>query len=186
MNSSVLHLAILTLLSGTLWAQDVATRNNFELGSGGFFPVSGYNTTAYSPGPAGHAGYELRLLRAFGAEVGITEAGLPGTSCDRYECTHPREILKFLDFGVRGHLMLSGGRVDLSAGLGGAYVWYENGDSYTNGPLLQYSGKAAISLDREKRFRLAFTVRAWRDAGRPTQQWLSTTGGLIFGLGRLR
>ncbi|HEV3202086.1 MAG TPA: hypothetical protein VGZ73_29510 [Bryobacteraceae bacterium] len=183
MNSSALHLAILALVSSALCAQDGATRHNLEIGGGGIFPLNGYIADDYSAGPAGRAGYELRLVKPLGAEAGITEAGLPGTSCDRFGCTHPRETLKFLDYGLRGHIGLSGGRIDLSAGLGGGYVWYEHETFFRNGPLFQYSGKAAVALDRGKRFRIAFAVRTWRDLGRPTQQWLSTTGSFIFGFG---
>jgi len=185
MNSSALHLAILALLTGALWAQDGATRHNLEIGGGGIFPLNGYIADNYSAGPAGRAGYELRLVKPLGAEVGITETGLPAASCDRFECTYPRETVKFLDYGVRGHVALSRGRIDLSAGLGGGYVWYKYGDLFTNVPLFQYSGKAAVALDRGKRFRIAFTIRTWRDLGRPTQQWLSTTGSFVFGFGRL-
>jgi hypothetical protein len=185
MNSPVLCLAIVFLMSGALRAQDGATRHNFEIGGGGVFPLSGYIADEYAAGPAGRAGYELRILKPLGAEAGITEGGLPGTSCDRFGCTHPRETLKFLDYGLRGHIGLPGGRVDLSAGLGGGHVWYEYGYSFTNVALFQYSVKAAVALDREKHFRLAVTVRTWRDLGRPTQQWVSTMGSLIFGFGRL-
>jgi hypothetical protein len=183
MNSSALHLATLALLPCALWAQDGVTRHNLEIGGGGVFPLNGYIADNYSPGPAGRAGYELRLLKPIGAEVGITEAGLPGASCNRFGCTYPRETLRFLDYGLRGHIGL--GRVDLSVGLGGGYVWFAKYDPFTNGALFQYSGKAAVALDRRGRFRIAFTVRTWRDLGRPTQQWLSTTGSFIFGLGRL-
>ncbi|HTS25581.1 MAG TPA: hypothetical protein VMH81_06885 [Bryobacteraceae bacterium] len=176
-------LPILLLSSGTLWAQDAATRNNFEIGGGGIFPVSGYKTYDYSSGPAGRLGYELRLIKPIGVEAGITEAWLPGLSCEAYGCTYPTETSKFLDTGLRGHLLLARGRIDLSAGLGGGYVWYQYG--YMNQALFQYSGKAAVALDRSGRFRFAVTVRLWRDLGRPTEQWLSTTGSLIFGLGRL-
>ena len=184
MNSSVLSVAILTLVSGA-WAQDGVTRHNLEIGGGVVFPLAGYIADDYLAGPAGRAGYELRLAKPVGAEVGITETGLPGISCNRIGCTHTRETLKFLDYGLRGHVVLSGGRVDLSAGLGGGYVWYEFGNSFTNVHLFQYSGKASVALDRGKHFRIAFTVRTWRDLGRPTQQWVSTRGSFVFGFGRL-
>jgi hypothetical protein len=187
MNSPVLHWAILALASAPLWAQDGATRHNLEIGGGGIFPLNGYIADEYSAGPAGRAGYEFRLIMPLGAEVGITEGGPAGTVCDRFRfgCIHPRETLKFLDYGVRGHLGLSGGRIDLSVGLGGGHIWYEYETFFRNVPLFQYSGKAAVALDRGKRFRIAFTVRTWRDLGRPTQQWLSTTGSFVFGFGRL-
>jgi hypothetical protein len=185
MNSFVFCLSTFVLLSSALWAQDVATRHNLEIGGGGVFPVNGYITDDYSAGPAGRAGYELRLIKLLGAEVGITEAGLPGSSCNRFGCTHPRETVKFMDSGLRGHVAIAGGRIDLSAGLGGGYVWYQSETFFRNVALLQYSGKASIALDRGRRLRLAVTVRTWRDLGRPTQQWLSTTGSFIFGFGKL-
>jgi hypothetical protein len=175
-------MACFVLLASALWAQD-ATLHNLEIGGGGVFPLSGYKADQYSAGPAGHAGYELRILRPLGAEAGFTEAGLPGTSCDRFGCTHPRQTLKFLDYGLRGHLMLDDGRIDLSLGLGAGYVWHEYRSYFGNGPMLQYSGRVAVALDSRKRFRIAVTLRTWRDIGRPTEQWLSTTGSLIFGFG---
>jgi hypothetical protein len=176
MNSSVLYLSTFAFLSGALYAQDGATLHNLEVGGAGVFPLSGYIADNYSAGPAGRASYELRLIKPLGAEVGITESGLPGTSCGRFGCTHPRETLKFLDYGLRGHVGLSGGRVDLSAGLGGGYVWFEYGNFFTNGPLFQYSAKAAVALDRGTTFesRLPFvpgvTSRVPRSNGYPHQE----------------
>ena len=172
------------LLAGSLWAQSGVALHNLEIGAAGMFPVSGYKTDAYSAGPAWRPGYELRFLRPLGAEVGFTEAWLPGSNCEYYGCTHPTEIFKLLDYGLRGHILLHADRIDLSAGVGGGYIWYQYGDSYTNGSLFQYSGKAAVALDRHGRWRIAFTLRTWRDLGRPTQQWLSTTASVIFGFGR--
>ena len=142
MNSYVFRLAYAALLAGGLWAQDGAARHNLEIGGGGVIPLSGYISEEYSAGPAGRAGYELRLIKTLGAEVGFTEAGPRGTECDRFGCTHPRETLKLLDYGLRGHLVLNDGRIDLSAGLGGGYVWHEYGDSFINVALFQYSAKA--------------------------------------------
>ena len=173
---------VILLFSGIATAQTVVARHNLEIGGGGVFPVGGYLADYYSPGPAGRAGYELRLFRPVGAEVGITEAGLPGTSCSRFGCDHPRETLKLLDYGLRAHL--TRGRVDLSAGAGGGQIWYEYGTPFNNASLFQYSGKAAIGLDRGNHFQLALTIRTWRDLGRPTQEWLSTTASFIFAFGR--
>lgn len=172
------------LLAAGVWAQTGPPLHNVEIGAAGLFPVSGYKTDAYSTGPGWHPGYEFRFLRPLGAEVGWTEAWLPGSSCESYGCTHPRETFKLMDYGLRGHILLDAGRFDFSAGVGGGYIWYQYGDSFTNGSLFQYSGKAAVALDRRRRWRIAFTLRTWRDLGRPTQQWLSTTASVIFGFGR--
>src|ERR1017187_5497469 len=108
----------------TAWTTPPSRRSKIRSSAPGStcppWPSTGITSTRTRPG----AGYELRLVKPIGAEVGITEAGLPGTSCDRFGCTHPRETLKFLDYGLRGHIALSGGRIDLSAGLGGGYVWH--------------------------------------------------------------
>jgi hypothetical protein len=94
--------------------------------------------------------------------------------------------VSFLDYGLRGIVPVAAGRVELSAGLGGGYIWYGPDDSYYNGSLLQYSGKATVAIDHHKHFRVGFTIRTWRDLGRPTQQWLSTTLSVVYGLGTVR
>jgi hypothetical protein len=122
-----------------------------------------------------------------GAEAGFTE-GLPvGTdTCERLGCTYSHQNLILLDYGLRGVVPLAAGRVELSIGLGGGYVWHQNGYSGpygTNQALFQYSGRAALALDRRRRVSVGLTVRAWRDTGSPTQQWLATTCGIIVGFG---
>jgi hypothetical protein len=181
-------LSCLGLLAGPLYAQSPVGRHNFEVGAAGVFPVSGDRTTEYSAGPGLRAGYELRLFKHLGAEAGFT-AGWPlGTdTCGRFGCTYSRQNLELLDYGLRGVAPLADGRVELSIGLGGGYIWHQYGFSGpfgTNQSLFQYSGKAVFALDRQGHVRVGFTVREWRDLGRPTQQWLSTTVGVIVGLGR--
>jgi hypothetical protein len=120
-----------------------------------------------------------------GAEARFTEAWPSGiVTCNRFGCEYSREPLKLLDYGVRGVAPLGDGRVELSAGLGGGYVWHKYPYYGQNEALLQYSGKASIALDHQRRWRAAFAIRAWRDLGRPTQQWLSTSGGITLTLGR--
>ena len=186
MHFSALRLTGLGLIALALCGQVPVTRHNLEVGATGIFPVNGYIANEYSAGPGWRPGYELRLLKPLGAEVGWTESWPLGTSCDRFGCTYPRETLKLLDYGLRGHILLGGGRVDLSVGAGGGYVWHPEDAFYKNGALFQYSGKAAIALDHRGRFRISFTVRLYRDLGRPTQQWLSTTGSFIYGFGGMR
>src|SRR5215467_6472265 len=96
----------LFLLATSGFAQNGAMLHNFEAGAGGVFPLSGYKAEEYSAGPAGHVGYELRPLRVLGAEVGFTEGGLRRTECEKFGCPQPRRALKFLDYGVRGHILL--------------------------------------------------------------------------------
>jgi hypothetical protein len=188
MKSYLPQFVCLCLSAATSSAQDNAPRHNFELAAGSVVPLAGYKATSFSPGPAFRSGYELRLIPHLAAEAGWTGSWLPGTSCSRYGCTHPREDMKFLDYGLRGIIPLAADRIELSAGLGGGYIWYDRGfeSSFLNSALLQYSGKATLALDRRKRVRLGITFRTWRDLGRPTQQWLSATGGIAYGFGRLR
>jgi hypothetical protein len=182
-------LSCLAPLAAPCWAQ-AARWHNFELGAAGVFPLSGYRTYGYSAGPGWRAGYELRPLKYLSLEAGFTE-GWPVAvdTCNRFGCSYSRSSLKLVDSGMRGVVPLAAGRVELSLGLGGGYVWHPYGYSGPfgpNQPLLQYSGKAAFALHPQGRIRLSFAVRTWRDLGRPTQQWLSTTGGVIVGLGGRR
>ena len=170
-----------------LAAQDGETRHNLEVGGGGVYPIGGWLASEYSAGPALHAGYQLRLLKYLAAEGGWTGSWLPGTSCSRYGCEHPLGRVGFLDYGLRGIVPVAAGRVELSAGLGGGYIWYGPGDApYYNGSLLQYSGRATVAVDRRRHFRVGFTVRTWRDTGSPIQQWLSTTVSVFYGFGKVR
>jgi len=169
-----------------LAAQDGETRHNLEVGGSGVYPIGGYWASEYSAGPALHAGYGLRLHKYLAAEGGWTGSWLPGTSCSRYGCEHPREQVGFLDYGLRGIVPVASGRVELSAGLGGGYVWFGPDNHYYNSSLLQYSGRATVALDRHQHFRVGFTVRTWRDTGRPIQQWLSTTVSVFYGFGKMR
>jgi hypothetical protein len=132
----------------------------------------------------------LRIIKYLGAEAGFTDAWPVGPdSCVRFGCSYSRQTLKLLDYGLRGVAPLAGGRVELSIGLGGGYVWHKYGyyGSFgSNQALFQYSGKAAFALDHRHRFRAITAVRTWRDLGRPTLQWLSVTGGIEVGLGSFR
>ena len=138
------------LVATNLWAQLV----NVEIGGGALIPIGGYQTNVYSAGPALRPGFEFRPWRLLGAEAGFTEGWPRGEVCSRFGCEHPREALKLVDYGFRGHIPLRANRVDLSLGVGGGYIWYENGNSFDNGWLLQYSGKAAVALDARRRWRI--------------------------------
>jgi len=50
--------------------------------------------------------------------------------------------------------------------------------------LLQYSGRVTAPVTPRRRFWVGITLRVWRDPGRPTQQWLSTTADLAYRFGR--
>ena len=186
------HLLLLIFVggfAGTLAAQGSVMRHKLELDGAGVFPVSGYKAEEYSVGPGLRAGYELRLQKHIAADIGWTAAWLRGTSCSRFGCTYPRYQNRLVDYGLRGVLPLAQDRVELSVGLGGGYIWFDqsSGDSpYSNSSLLQYSVETTVAIDRSRRIRMAFSIRAWRDVGRPTQQWLSTAAGISYGFSRMQ
>ncbi len=92
----------MSLLAGVLAAQDGAARHSLEVGGSGVYPISGWKASEYSAGPGLHAGYELRLWKYVAADAGWTGSWLPGTSCSRYGCEHPRGEVSYLDYGLRG------------------------------------------------------------------------------------
>jgi hypothetical protein len=181
---------LFTLSTGDLSAQVPVSRANVEINAAGVSPVGGYKAEQYSTGPGLRVGGELRLHRNLVAEAGWTGAWMATYyNCSRLDCSYSRLENKFLDYGMRGVLPLAAGRVELSLGVGGGYIWFSptSVDShYYNGSLFQYSGKAAVALNRNGRWRINFTVRAWRDLGRPIQQWLSTAAGISYGFGTIR
>jgi len=75
--------------------------------------------------------------------------------------------------------------VELSAGLGGGYVWFGPDNHYYNGSLLQYSGRATGGCRSSPALSRGLTVRTWRDTGSPIQQWLSTTVSVVYGFGKV-
>jgi hypothetical protein len=179
----------LALSVGALSAQFPIPRANAEIDAAGIFPVGGYVAGAYSSGPGLRMAVECRLTRYLAADAGWTAAWMATDySCSRFGCSYSRLQNKFLDYGLRGVLPLDGGRVELSVGVGGAYIWFDpiSDDHYHNGPLFQYSGKAVVALDRTGRWRVNFTVRTYRDLGSPIQQWLSTSAGISYGFGTVR
>ena len=183
-------LACLSVLFFLPQSASAQVRHELGFAAAGVFPAGGYLSNQYSAGPGWRAGYELGVWKYLAAETGFTEAWPVGTdTCNQFGCAYSRQPLKFLDYGLRGIVPLAVGRVELSLGVGGGYVWHKYGHSGrfgTNQPLFQYSAQAAFALDPQHRFRAIVTVRAWRDLGRPTQQWISTTGGFEVGFGRLR
>ena len=108
----------------------------------------------YSAGPGWRSGSELRLMRHLSAEAGFTEAWpVANDICPSLGCipiTYSRQSLKLLDYGVRAVAPVAGGRLQLSVGLGGGYVWHSVIDfpNRPNQALFQYSGKIAFALDR--------------------------------------
>ena len=84
---------------------------------------------------------------------------------------------QLLDYGIRGVAPVAGGRLELSVGLGGGSIWHSSIDfpDRPNQALFQYSGKIAFAPVWDAP---ASLWRTWRDLGRQTEQWLSTTAGI--------
>jgi hypothetical protein len=179
----------LALSVGALSAQFPIPRANAEIDAAGIFPVGGYVADAYSSGPGLRMAGEFRLMRYLAADAGWTAAWMATDyNCSRLGCSYSRLGNKFLDYGLRGVLPLDGGRVELSVGVGGGFIWFDpiSDDHYHNGSLFQYSGKAVVALDRAGRWRVNFTVRTYRDLGSPIQQWLCAGAGISYGFGTVR
>lgn len=164
---------LLAILCGAGSAQSVL--HELSVGAGGLFPVSGYKTDSYATGPALRAGYQLRVKKHIGAEVGWT-----GTWPNQEAVRHQ---LQFIDYGLRGIVPVARDRAELSAGIGGGYVVYDQRYPNSDAALLQFSGRVAAPVDARRSFWVGITFRMWRDLGRPTQQWLTTTGELTYQFG---
>ena len=160
-------------------------RQEVTVGAGALSPLSGFIADGRTTGFALRAGYQLRLKNHIGAEVGWTGAWPNRTEFGRYFDQVVLDRLQLVDYGLRGIVPVAGDRAELSAGVGGGYIWYDQGssNSYLNGSLLQYSGRVAAPLNSRRRLWIGITLRVWRDLGRPTQQWLSTTGDLTYRFG---
>ena len=161
-------------------------RQEVSVGAGALSPLSGYKAEDHTDGFDLRVGYQLRWKRHIGAEVGWTGAWPSRTEFGRDFEQMVRDRLQLVDYGLRGIVQIARDRVELSAGVGGGYIWYDQGssNSYLNGSLLQYSGRVAAPLNSRRRLWVGVTVRVWRDLGRPTQQWLSTSGDLTYRFGR--
>jgi hypothetical protein len=161
-------------------------RQEVSVGAGALSPLSGFIADGRTTGFDLRVGYQLRLKNHIGAELGWTGAWPSRTEFGRDFDQVVRDRLQLVDYGVRGIVPVARDRVELSAGIGGGYIWYDQGpsNSYLNSSLLQYSGRVAAPLNSRRRLWIGVTFRAWRDLGRPTQQWLSTTGDLTYRFGR--
>jgi hypothetical protein len=161
-------------------------RQEMNVGAGALLPLSGFKAEEYTAALDLRVGYQLRLRKYLGAEMGWTGAWPSRTDFGRDFDQLVRDRLQLVDYGVRGIVPVARDRAELSAGVGGGYIWYDRGssNSYLNGSLLQYSGRVAAPVNPRRRIWIGITFRAWRDLGRPTQQWLSTTADVTYRFGR--
>jgi hypothetical protein len=164
-------------------AQSGYSRHTLTVGAGIISPVSGWKTSSYDAGPAVNLSYGCRVDRHLQAEVGYTGALSRYTDCYKFGCSLERKRVSLMDYGLRAILPLKNEHVQISAGLGGGYIWNDLGslNSFHNDVLIQYSGRMSVALDARQRFRVGSTLRFWRDIGRPTQQWLTVSGDFTYG-----
>jgi hypothetical protein len=177
-------LTLFATLSSAAFAQGF--RQDLSVGAGVLSPLSGYKADDHNAGPSLRIGYEIRLKKHIGAEAGWTGAWPTRTEFGRDFDMVVRDSFKLLDYGLRGVIPIAGDRAELSAGVGGGYIRQGQGpsESFRNDVLLQFSGRVTAPVGAQHRLRAGITVRAWRDLGRSTQQWLSTTGDLTYRFGR--
>ncbi|HXJ37998.1 MAG TPA: hypothetical protein VNH18_01900 [Bryobacteraceae bacterium] len=152
------------------------------LGAGGAFPASGYRTGPFHDGASLNAEYELGLHRYVAATLGLDNFVLNLDNVSRLSVTQTRERVTLLPFGLRAIAPLAGGRAELFAGTGAAYLWSSAYDlqNLGGGFLWQLNGGARVALDRAKHWRIGTTARFYRDLGRPTQQWVSLSGDVSY------
>ena len=179
-------LLLAVLCAASALAESNLVSHNFTVGATALLPASGWKTSEYDPGPAVSASYGLRLHRYVQVEAGYTGGFPRHLQCGRDACLTERKRVSLLDYGLRGILPLHRDRVQLSAGVGGGYIWNDLGssNSYLNETLFQYSGRASFAVGPARRYRLGTTLRLWRDLGRPTEQWFVVSGDFTWSLGR--
>lgn len=189
--------------------QDAAHTSTLTLGVGGL-PYSDGAYSPQRGGPSFTGNYEYRISRYLAAEAGtdvLLPSGVtlgvlavlgpgqnlisyapssytPGSSCPTI-CTlvgSGRSQVTLLTYGFKGILPLEADRVELFAGIGGAYGW-----NSVRGPFDsaygQGSAGARFAVDRGHRFWLGTTLRGFTNFGRPQQAWLPWTFdlGIRFG-----
>jgi len=174
------------LLTGLLAAQSVP-RNRISLSGGWGSQISVFPTNGESA-PALGISYGFRPLRWFELESGLVTALHPGGPiCSAHGCFDPDDRYFWVPFGVRFVAPIAWQRVELSAGGGGLYQKYTansanpyNVQSY--GAWGGYfTGGAAVSLDRSRRFWLGATPRVMlANPAFRRDRWFVITGDVGF------
>ncbi len=176
-----------------VFGQDSLHTSTFTLGVGGM-PYS-YNSYFEKGGPAFTGNYEFRLAKYLAVGGGtdiLLPSGesfkqlaviLPGQNLTSYRsgCTgcvlvvSERSRVTLLTYGLKSILPLADNRVELFAGLGGAYAWNSEFSGRVNAALAQASLGGRLALDRGHRFWLGTTLRGLTDFGSGRQAWVPLT-----------
>ena len=185
----------------TVFGQDTLHTSTLTLGVGGM-PYS-YNSDFQKSGPTFTGNYEYRLSRYMAVEGG-TDILLPsgvsflqfatipaGQNLIAYTqaCTacvvavSERSRVVLLTYGLKGILPLANDRLELFAGLGGAYGWNSEFSSHLNSAFAQASLGGRLAVDRGHRFWLGTTLRGLTNFGSGRQAWVPLTFdlGIRFG-----
>jgi hypothetical protein len=200
MNRFIRSLFLLSVLQMAVHAQEQTGTSTVTLGVGGGWPLG--NHTGITGGPHFDGGYEYRLRKYLALEFGIDTtvvnvSGLsptyiiPGGSSAGTSLLTPTYTFfsagarsTAMPFGVRGILPLSGGRVELAAGAGGAYLW---NPALISSPSHMWGAQAnlgaRVAIDKQEHFWLGTTGRLVQDYRGTPRQWLTWTADLGFRFG---
>jgi hypothetical protein len=177
-----LRLLLLTASFSLIAFSQEAGRNTITLGVGGGFPSGGYRDDGISNSAAFSASYEFRLFKYLAPEIGVVNTIPNVVENNQFGLFTTRERVTVVSVGARGILPLKQGRIELFAGAGAAYSGSTDAELTAVGSnwLFQVNGGGRVAIDRRHRFWVGPTVRFSRDAGRPTEEWVSLTGDLGF------
>lgn len=177
--------------------QDALHTSTLTLGVGGVPYSSSFNLP--QGGPAFTGTYEYRLWKYFAVEGGV-DTLLP--SVDYFQQVtviapgqnlvpvgtgffpiSERSRVTLLTYGFKGILPLAKDRLELFAGIGGAYAWNSEYNGVLNDALAQTSLGGRLALDRGRHFWLGTTLRWYTSVGGEHQAWMPLTINLGIRLG---
>jgi hypothetical protein len=187
-----------------VFGQEALHSSTLTLGVGGLpYSDNPYYPDLQKGGPTFTGNYEYRLSKYLAAEGG-TDILLPsgesfvslasilaGQNLIGYAspcstaCVVPvsgRSRVTLLTYGFKGILPLVNNRLELFAGVGGAYAWNSE-FSGLNSAFAQASLGGRLALDRGHRFWLGTTLRGFSSFGPGRQAWVPLTFdlGIRFG-----
>jgi hypothetical protein len=186
------------------FGQEALHSSTLTLGVGGLpYSDNPYYPDLQKGGPTFTGDYEYRLSKYLAVEGG-TDILLPsgesfvqlasilaGQNLAAYQpgCTacvvlvSGRSRVTLLTYGFKGILPLANDRLELFAGLGGAYAWNSEFSGLLNSAFAQASLGGRFALDRDHRFWLGTTLRGFRSFGPGRQAWVPLTFdlGIRFG-----
>jgi hypothetical protein len=196
----------LLALGGTLSAQDAVHTSTVTLSAGG--QVYSYDHFDERGGPAFDGRYEYRLWKYFALEAGV-DTLLPeshtallvslisngviltslGSNCGNCVIVPiaERTQVRLLPFGAKGILPIVSGRVELFAGIGGAYAWHSDYGQTGDGMLAQANLGGRFALDQKRHFWLGTSLRGYSTGysnyGSNRQTWVSWTADFALRFG---